>query len=373
MRTKMFMLLVGLLAFQAVVGLTSADNGPHGNYAAMTDKCAACHRAHTAAGDSLLAGPATSNDKSEFCYTCHSGGAGAYTDVKNGLFLANADVPDINENTVITDTDRPLMSGGFENVKMSAALTGTLSLPTTSSHMVSGGSNIVWGYGVAGTDNAGLAGVSLTCTNCHNPHGNAGANNSRTFRLLKGNNSGNSALFISETVSLSATIDIPDVTVPTQYYISAKNKSYYWKNTDGTGYPDSYFAQHQASVSGVSVYAKLSQWCSQCHTRYDTALVNGPGHTDSGDAVYGFRHKTNREDTFDCWSCHQTYHSPPDSPHTVYPGCITCHVAHGTGARQGVYGGEVEWPDGTTVPNGNERSALLRLDGRGVCMQCHPK
>lgn len=364
--TMAFLMMLGFAS------LTYADNGPHGGYSAMTEKCAACHRAHTAKGDNLLAGEASATDKSGFCYSCHSGGTGAYTDVRNGLFLADADVPDIFESTIVTNTDRPLMSGGFENVRMNVTLTGTLDLAVTSMHMVSGGSNIAWGYGsVSSTEDAGTTGVSLTCTNCHNPHGGAGAGNTKTFRILKGNNTENSPLFSNGTITLTAGIDVPDVITNTQYYISSKNKSYYYRN-NGAGYADSYFGQHQSTVANVSIYAKLSVWCAQCHTRYKTGMESGPGHANSGDAVFSFRHKTNLENDFNCTGCHRTFHTPPSVPHVVYPGCITCHVAHGTGARTGPYSDIVPWPDDTTTPDNYERSALLRLDGRGVCMQCHP-
>ncbi len=46
---------------------------------------------------------------------------------------------------------------------------------------------------------------------------------------------------------------------------------------------------------------------------------------------------------------------------------------HGTPASMGAYSGAVQWPDGTTTPNGNNRSSLLRVDNRGVCELCHVK
>jgi len=38
----------------------------------------------------------------------------------------------------------------------------------------------------------------------------------------------------------------------------------------------------------------------------------------------------------------------------------------------GTNSGAVAWPDNSTTPSGNARSSLLRLDNRGVCVQCHP-
>lgn len=392
---RAFVILVSVIITTLGIGTpVGADNGPHGEYSAMTDKCAACHRAHTAKGEYLLTAEATAMDKSAFCFSCHSGGSGAYTDVKNGLFLTAATVVQSYESTTVPGSDRPLMGGGFENVRMNAALTGTLNLAVTSNHMVSGGASIVWGYGPTTTvPNVGAASISLTCTNCHNPHGRAGTGNTATYRILKGNSADNSPLFANGMVTQTSSVDVPDEsfqsTIPgdpatRDYFIENTNKSYYYKN-GGAGYPDSYFAQHVELTSGcsgchpthgstISIYARLTQWCAQCHTRDHTGSVSSPGHTDSGDTVFQFRHKTNLNSpppgaVSDCRTCHRTHGA---KPRKTYPGCLTCHVAHGTGARMGDYSGEVSWPGGTTLPNGDERSSLLRLDNRGVCLQCHP-
>ena len=135
-------------------GVASADNGPHGDYGPTTGACAACHRGHTGLGSSLLKSPATATDTSGFCYTCHSLGAGADTDVQAGLLFT---------------TGRPLMGGGFQTVTMNADLKGSAVRPVTSSHMVTGGLNTVWGYGDISSDRKpGVTDVALPCTNCHN-------------------------------------------------------------------------------------------------------------------------------------------------------------------------------------------------------------
>ncbi len=336
------------------VGTAGADNGPHGGYTMITDKCAACHRAHTAQGINLLNSAASPTDVSQFCYTCHGGGMGATTDVRNGL---------------LTTTNKPLLGGGFESVKMNVDLntTGGLTLGTTSSHMVTGGSSTVWGYGPASpTNNPGAAGVSLTCTNCHNPHGRAGTGSTATYRLLKGGGAGNTPLFDNGEVTATASVDVADETNPTRRYnIKATNRGY-----PKVFYPDNYYEEH-APVG----YDSLTDWCTQCHTRYKAPLYDQSGtlhdwgSQSSGDGVYMYRHVTNRENRTGCNSCHVMH-----GPGFYTPGCMTCHVAHGTGARMGTYSGTVPWPDGATTPVGNGRSALLRLDNRGTCNQnCHHK
>ncbi|MEW6401406.1 MAG: cytochrome c3 family protein [Chloroflexota bacterium] len=338
MRRRLFFVIGATVLFLMMMAASPvlADNGPHAGYTATTDACAGCHRAHTAIGPSLLVQASVS----DLCTSCHgSSAAGATTNVTDGL----------DEST-----NRSLRGGGFTNITMNPAegLPGSTVqvLPVTSSHISLGGSNTVWGYGaISGVPNAGATGISLTCTNCHNPHGRAGAGNSPTYRILKGNNASNEPLFGTQ----SSTVDLPDETVKTY----------------STGTNGDYFGDHGATVGGTAINAALTSWCAQCHTRYHAPYPGAPGSTDSGDAIFRFRHPTNNTATPGCTSCH------PFSGMTVGydPGCVTCHMSHGTGVRMGAgtSSGSVSWPDGATSPSGDDRSSLLRIDNRGVCWQCH--
>ncbi|MCL5961746.1 MAG: hypothetical protein M1358_20940 [Chloroflexi bacterium] len=363
MKRLLFVSSVAMLLSLGLVGVALADNGPHGGYTDLTDKCAGCHRAHTALGASLLAGAASETDKSAFCYTCHGGGLGAYTDVQNGVFVnVNPAPPDELTNL---SYNTPLKGGGFQQVKMNAALTGTETLPTTSKHEITGGSNTVWGYGaITSTVDLGTANVALTCTNCHNPHGRAGTGDTATYRILKGNSATNTELFSNGVVTKTASVDIPDEGGNMTYYIQTP------KTWNSHSYSNAYFAQHVDGGGDNSQYAAMTNWCAQCHQRYAVEITNNPHKTDSGDAVFKYRHGTNLNSTTGCDSCHPggaVYANP------VTPGCINCHVAHGTGARMGTYSGSVAWPGGAASPNGDARSSLLRLDKRGVCEACHLK
>lgn len=48
-----------------------ANGGPHGDYIALSDECALCHRAHTSPGARLLLNASASVN--DFCLTCHDG------------------------------------------------------------------------------------------------------------------------------------------------------------------------------------------------------------------------------------------------------------------------------------------------------------
>ncbi|TAK27618.1 MAG: hypothetical protein EPO21_23925 [Chloroflexota bacterium] len=329
--------VIGLMFYMTLPAGTpaSADNGPHGAYGALTDACAGCHRAHTSLGPKLLLA-ATNTD---LCVTCHGTIAGgADTDVVDGEARA---------------TGLSLRGGGFVNAKMDTDMDGSAaSVAATSWHLTDGSTGTAWGYGEMGSG-AGMS-IQLSCTSCHNPHGNAGTGQTPTYRILKGGSAGNTPLFANGATTVSASVDIPDEASKT-YTIGSVN----------------YFGQHGASVGSPSVnaYAAITPWCAQCHTRYDVSLWTIPGSTDSGDSMFAFRHGLNRQDT-GCASCHDI-HGPYFMPPA--PACLTCHTAHGTSANMGPYSGSVIWPGGGTTVSGNARSSLLRLNGRGVCEQCHNK
>lgn len=121
--------------------------GPHGRYTNMTDKCRACHEVHEAASSWKLLPAAT---VFEVCNTCHdfsftgtgsnSGGGGPY-----GAIRAQGGVVRARHNIM-----------GYNNTD-TAPSDGSVSYEATTI--------------IPGSDLAALA-ASLTCTNCHTPHGN---------------------------------------------------------------------------------------------------------------------------------------------------------------------------------------------------------
>jgi len=310
---KLLIALVAMIVMAAMsYSFSLADNGPHGGTnSPTTDACAGCHRAHTSKAARLLM-----VSTSSLCQTCHgSTGTGADTDVWDGVYL-NRDL--VTENPAEGVANRGLLGGGFLNAIMDTGLTGLpASSASTSAHTFNGTASILWGNGAVGSG-AG-ASAALDCGSCHNPHGNASPTGTATYRILR-----------PVPVSSGATTNITLADQTAKLYTVTDTN-------------DKYFGQNYGTLE-----TPLSQWCSQCHTRY---LANsGASSTSSGDAIFTYRHQSDGSDGVNC---------------------MDCHVAHGTSAKMGVNSGAVAWPDGTTSPSGNNRSSLLRIDNRGVCIQCH--
>jgi len=327
--------LGGLLGLLLVASPVLADNGPHdatvnsGAGGLTADSCAGCHRAHVAQGPSLIA----ASSEVALCLTCHgSASAGATTNVTDGVLAASA---------------RGLKGGGFANALMDTAWDGAAApRATTSSHLFDGTTAAtLWGNGAIGSG-PGPTGVTLSCTSCHNPHGNG------TYRALRPLPTGSGA---------AAGITVSDEATKVYTVASAQNR--YFGEVYGGG---DYLKQYE-----------LVEWCARCHTRYDTG-ESGSGHTSSGDPIFTYRHMTRYTSWIDCSLCHpgsgginatDRFGVGWEIAHEAV--CQSCHVAHGSSARMGTFSGGVAWPDGATSPSGDQRSSLLRLDNRGICVGCH--
>jgi hypothetical protein len=222
------------------------------------------------------------------------------------------------------------------------------SRPATSAHTYDGATPVtMWGNGAIDSG-PGKANVTVTCGDCHNPHGTG------NYRILNPIPGGS-----------GATVDVPvgDQTTPVYTVSSPVNQ---------------YFGEEYADASFQTLTA-LDAWCAQCHTRHEATSANSD-ETSSGDSIFTFRHTTRvTSGQIDCLECHDTMdggdaHNPwaingPAIAHQ--PLCQTCHVAHGSAAQMGLYSGLVPWPDGAMAPSGDARSSLLRIDNRGLCVACH--
>ncbi len=248
------------LAF-IIVGTVLADNGPHSGYTATTDACAGCHRAHTAPAARLLL-----DTTPELCYTCHGNtGTGADTNVMSGVYLdRDTDAETPSEGIA----NRGLRGGGFQSALMDTdviTLTAATIISTTSSHLDNGSLGTAWGSGaLTSTLFAGRADFSLSCVSCHDPHGGG------TYRILR--------LIPTDSGAVAPIVVSDEVT---KTYTVADSGNDYMSESYGT--------------TGSS----LASWCSQCHTRY--LAGSGSGHTDSGDAIFSYRHSTTN---VSCVRCH---------------------------------------------------------------------
>jgi predicted CXXCH cytochrome family protein len=332
------------------VGSAMADAGPHISTAgangttfsvagAGANRCAGCHRAHTAKAVNLL-----KEAQPDLCFSCHKAGAmGSSTDVANGKDA---------------DTGGALRGGGFDFALIgSGAATKTLTVPdpvtgrvghsatipvlsagsaTTSKHQIDGvTTGTMWGNGAISADIAatGKAGVTLECGSCHDPHGNG------NYRILKP---------VPNDSDAAVEVNIPDA--QTKKYTTSD----YWKVTDPN-------VPLQAVAGGGTVLtdgyiANASQWCSTCHTRYLAGSgSSGTPNADAAgvvDANFTYRHRSDAT----------------TKGGVERPNCIQCHVSHGSNASMVGYAADVTTPAGT--PAGAD-SRLLRVDNRGTCVMCH--
>ncbi|MFC2072903.1 cytochrome c3 family protein [Chloroflexota bacterium] len=302
MRNKWTKRILPFIALLLLVNLLStspafASNSPHyGDILTNGDNCATCHRTQTSGLPNLLS---QASNQAAFCFTCHGRDqSGANTNVQDGQY----------------SDGKGLRGGGFEHATMDPGLTGTPSNePVSSAHSVDNSIVRAWGGGeINSIPNYGNM-ITLECGDCHNPHGNG------NYRMLRGLPNG---MYDEDNAS--------PVEVPNEGSVT-----YTITYDEITHYRDTSYAP-----------SNLDEWCTQCHTRYSAGAESG--HTQSGDAVFSFRHTTE----------------------SLSGSCLRCHVAHGTTATMRAHGETVTLPDGT-LNDGASDSRLLHIDNRGVCMQCH--
>jgi predicted CXXCH cytochrome family protein len=374
-----------------------ADGGPHvstvnnGSAGLTADSCAGCHRVHTAQGEYLL----TQENSPALCLTCHGGtGVGATTDVEYGQQYK----PDGTSGTDRGVTLGALRGGGFIQARIAtgsavrvAYASGTdirqnAKVPVgsaqnvTSAHLplvagkVSIGTGVAWGNGPNSVTAYAGPSVSMTCTSCHNPHGND------QYRILKGKTVADlpdpATMGLDPFVKAPAAALVTDAALPpagdarnytviqlnggastllasqvSALSLSATSGDYFrkkvpWNGTSGTAYD---------APNGISATftTQISTWCLTCHSRY----LSAGWRTEEADAVYKYRHTATN----------------------TARNCITCHVSHGSNAQMSEYYSQhVAFPDnisgGVFNPvssTASTDSRLLKVDNRGTCQLCH--
>jgi len=322
-----------------------ADNGPHMKGQGLTpDTCAMCHRAHTAQAPFLL-----KENQQALCFTCHgSSGTGSNLDVEGGIGYSGAGRSGGASGALrgggfkyaLIDTSKPEPVRDSTGKLLEATIktyASTEPQPTTSAHSINESSQMAWGNGaINASANYGNA-VSLACGSCHDPHGNG------MYRILRP--------IPTESGAAKPGVEIPEPAGMTHVYTTAN----YWQTWDNNDPTFEY---------------KISAWCATCHTRLYEGAGKGSYKTNSGDAVFTYRHASE-------WT-QAEYESLGHSTggKKVKPNCIQCHVAHGTDAAMEEHSAAVTLPNGTasnTSGTLNGDSFLLRLNNRGVCQTCHNK
>ncbi len=360
-----------------------ADNGPHvqdlnnGTAGINADTCAGCHRAHTAAAEPLLI-----PGMSPSCLVCHgASGAGATTDVVDGIQYTAMD------HSAVAGA---LRGGGFVQARIGSGaatrysystpiafgrgFTGIIPVastgaPVTSAHMNADGSawgpSVAWGNGPESATIYPGPAVSITCTTCHNPHGNG------KYRILipvPAPTVAPGASFVPAAAAANVTDASPvpsgetrNYTNPPAQYLSQlaadTNPRDYWRYCAPTWNSCSGATRGEKpnGLNASTFATQISAWCAACHTRY--LAGGGSAETPSSDALYTYRHTT-----------------------TVFPQCTQCHVSHGSNAQMtGWNSTHVSYPNadgtgGTYAPfnaTASTDSRLLKVDNRGTCQMCH--
>lgn len=379
----------------ALAGIALADAGPHGGYGpgaksnagwSQTDKCAACHRAHIGTDTDLL----VISPEDALCKSCHQAGQGAGTDVWAGKFVANS--AGWGGNSTVGGA---LNGGGFVDV-FSYNLNAFAS--ASSMHNV-GGTAIAWGGGASGAGNQGPGFLGdLECSSCHNPHG------SNNYRILQGrlDRYGAAAPWVTSAPGQAdGVVGSPEIPatatknytlgLDTNYdrgmgdFCATCHTNYLISRSWGKG---GTFAATTAANGASGGGAQQYDWdgdtvaedtwrhasASKLIYRWDSGTskwVTAPGHdrtTSSLVTSYTYHLRGAASDAAVAAGAPGVGLMPASSgAGSGRITCLTCHNAHGSSSVATGYAANAG------VPGNAGSGALLFLDGRGVCQNCHNK
>jgi len=354
-----------LLILAAVLVCSLAFAAPalawtHGQFSATTDACAGCHVAHAAQAPKLLkAGPT----QTTFCFLCHGDGCvSAPYDVEDGYtkptvgFAAYASTAGGFVNQFVdADSDGVVDAGELTAIKSRHTVEGYLG-DTTTAGAWNGSSTLT---AIPGSPYE-VTGTAFRCGSCHDPHDGG--------RVPDGTNIIGGSASSANPRLLRRSITISGATY-SDLYVGFKFWSTVGTFTYGSPSVDSGVYRVTEYVYGSTNY------CGACHNIFDVG-------TDSGHTLtYGmYRHAFDVELTTDYVT------SPNDPSDTTLNGtplekgasgtlkrvaCLTCHRAHSTTASAA--GWASSWPRDSVYDSGgtSSTSALLRMDNRGVCFNCH--
>jgi len=422
----LLVLAATIVAVVLVPSVALANMGPHGGYISNTEACAGCHRAHTAPSSITWVGVgANKATKSalllsdattvyQFCLACHdSTSQGADTNVIDGVYEGTLYG---NLSTSLNPTTT-LLGGAFgreDPNQAKGALYDGMNNKVTSTHLTNGESWGAWGGGTLGssaTDTTSANGnavellgtgdkIVMDCGTCHDPHG------SSNYRILKDSVYGGVAVGGYDSKSPGSDTS----PTPTPFVISREKgfpQGGFALHTPYSAYqPDYTLAKYAVAPDGDPTKG-MSGWCTGCHTTYMTPASqynagDGFGYVSldaSRTPVIRHRHPINVELgnflTLNPARALVVTDSVLPFAHvdgvdgTVGSGsvnnrqadwieCLTCHNAHGastvmTGYANVANSADPQVNSGIGGVDPTNDSALLKLDNRGVCEQCHMK
>jgi hypothetical protein len=297
--------------------------------------------AHAAQAPKLLkVGPT----QTHFCFLCHGdGGTSAPYDVKTGKTVVGA--------TVYAST-----AGGFVD-QQGTSLTSrhnvwgfSLTDPTPETGDPDQGAGTTGPSFVPGSPNT-FGGNGFVCASCHDPH------------------DGGTVPDASGIVTGSATTPNPrllrrSITVGSATY-SGLYVSFKFETVGTFTYGTPSVASGVYRV--IEYLSGSTNWCGACHNKFNTR--EGSGST--ADAWGMYRH------AFEVPLASPNVRNPNPPTNVTFSGtpletgskiaCLSCHRAHSSTVA--VAGWASSWPrsEGGT----STTSALLRMDNRGVCYNCH--
>lgn len=307
---------VWFLAIAAAVALWPAGtpaaagttNGPHGSYATNTDACAQCHNTHAAPTANLIAFTPAAGTENDVYRTC----VYCHDGSQSKYDVKAGAIRSADGNTYAA------AGGGFDSVVAIEGPTGSALLqlvPTTSAHDAKVTTEV---YAPGGSQVAG-GGWTLSCSSCHDPHGTR--NSRQLVESVATRDPAGNAVTRTVGAGVQGTVANP-------------------------------LGKEQVAWTGIDTF------CQACHWDYYQTAA-GSGDTNTGVYSSARRHRVGMVAGGDPGKP-----SGYDSAKAVLPlvggnvSCITCHRVHGTAAMVSnqVYA---------------RGSTLLRLDGRGVCQNCH--
>lgn len=300
----------------------------HYGFSIATESCSGCHVTHTAVAAKLLK---VGRTQTEFCYSCHKAYTDSPYDVENGK---------IRPTNYTNDTDTPpgnSTAGKFGFYGGGVTSRHDVDSPSTNSPAYA--ANAIPGNYLA-NGNTGFPN-GFKCGTCHDVH----AGDSPNDRLLK-----NRIWDVQPALSNVVNFTYNSTSLVVEKYAVTANE-----------------------INAINGY------CGLCHARFnltnDSAkqVVNAVYQETAAGAVY-YRHAVGVSITANSSPNLAPYLGNPDNGSTAAGKnvvlCLTCHYAHGTTkAANTDFPGWNRENDAET-PTGSG-AALLRMDKRGVCYDCH--